>query len=146
MPRSMKNKFWLFDWEFLSREYAKTHATRGNQMTHTFGIPMIVLALVYWTRYPSGSPLTLLAVFLPVYFLWEVRLGVMMSLLLFAFGRLAQVLPPWSAWALFVVGWVFQLVGHEVYEKKKPAFTDNLVHLLVGPAWILEKWRRRLVR
>ncbi len=35
--------------------------------------------------------------------------------------------------ALFVLGWIFQFVGHAVYEKKQPAFTRNLVHLLVGP-------------
>jgi uncharacterized membrane protein YGL010W len=37
---------------------------------------------------------------------------------------------------LFVLGWVFQFVGHYVYEKKSPAFARNLVHLLVGPLWI----------
>ncbi|MBV8152099.1 MAG: DUF962 domain-containing protein, partial [Candidatus Eremiobacteraeota bacterium] len=43
------------------------------------------------------------------------------------------------AWRLaiviFIVGWIFQFVGH-VYEGKKPAFLTNIVHLLVGPLWI----------
>jgi uncharacterized membrane protein YGL010W len=35
----------------------------------------------------------------------------------------------------FVVGWVFQFVGH-AYEGKSPAFLTNLLHLLVGPLWV----------
>ena len=45
--------------------------------------------------------------------------------------------------ALFVVGWIFQFVGHYVYEKRSPAFYRNLAHLLVGPLWILAKATRR---
>ncbi len=40
--------------------------------------------------------------------------------------------------ALFVVGWIFQLVGH-VFEGKPPAFFSNPVYLLVGPYWWIKK-------
>ena len=36
----------------------------------------------------------------------------------------------------FVLGWVFQFVGHH-WEGRKPAFADDLVGLLVGPAFVL---------
>ena len=36
-----------------------------------------------------------------------------------------------------VIRWIFQFVGHSVYEKKQPAFLENVTHLLVGPLWIL---------
>ena len=36
-----------------------------------------------------------------------------------------------------MLGWIFQFIGHSVYEKKNPAFFRNFVHLLVGPLWIL---------
>jgi uncharacterized membrane protein YGL010W len=55
------------------------------------------------------------------------------SALMAALGR---VLPVPVSIGLFVLGWVFQFVGHYVYEKKSPAFARNLVHLLVGPLWI----------
>ena len=42
-----------------------------------------------------------------------------------------------SVIALFIVGWIFQFVGHSVYEKRQPAFLTNAMHLLVGPLWIL---------
>ena len=45
----------------------------------------------------------------------------------------------WWIWpiTLFVAGWIFQFIGHGVYEKRQPAFFRNLVHLLIGPLWIL---------
>ena len=43
---------------------------------------------------------------------------------------------------LFVVGWIFQFIGHR-YEGKQPAFFSNLVFLLVGPIWLAKDiWRR----
>ena len=43
----------------------------------------------------------------------------------------------WLVWGvgLFVVGWVFQFVGH-YYEGKKPAFVDDLVGLVIGPLFV----------
>lgn len=41
---------------------------------------------------------------------------------------------PWVGFALFTVGWIFQLVGH-FFEKKKPAFTSNPKFLWVGVKW-----------
>ena len=38
--------------------------------------------------------------------------------------------------AVFVVGWVFQFVGH-AWEGRKPAFFDDLRGLLVGPLFVL---------
>jgi hypothetical protein len=40
---------------------------------------------------------------------------------------------------LFIVGWIFQFVGHAVYEKKSPAFMKNFEHLFIGPPWVFAK-------
>jgi uncharacterized membrane protein YGL010W len=37
---------------------------------------------------------------------------------------------------LFVIGWVFQFIGH-YFEGRKPAFVDDLVGLLVGPMFVV---------
>lgn len=37
---------------------------------------------------------------------------------------------------IFVVGWLFQFVGH-FYEKKKPAFMDDVIGLAIGPLFVL---------
>ena len=42
------------------------------------------------------------------------------------------------ALALFVVGWVFQFVGHAI-EGNQPAFLSHPIHLLVGPWWLVRR-------
>jgi uncharacterized membrane protein YGL010W len=42
------------------------------------------------------------------------------------------------ALALFVVGWIFQFIGHAI-EGNQPAFFKNPVFLLVGPAWLVKR-------
>jgi uncharacterized membrane protein YGL010W len=46
---------------------------------------------------------------------------------------------PWAL-ALFVVGWVFQFIGH-IYEKKPPEFFKDWRFLLVGLRWWFAKLR-----
>lgn len=129
-------------------DYSAFHRTPGNKACHYVGIPLIVLSLfALLARVPlfeaGGFTMTLAEVVLlaaTVYYLTlDAALAVMMlatSAVLAAAGR---VLPIPAAVALFVLGWVFQFVGHYVYEKKAPAFFRNFAHLLVGPLWILAK-------
>ena len=42
------------------------------------------------------------------------------------------------ALAMFVVGWVFQFIGHLI-EGNQPAFFTNPLYLLVGPLWLLRR-------
>jgi uncharacterized membrane protein YGL010W len=50
----------------------------------------------------------------------------------------------------FVAGWLFQIVGHAVFERRKPAFLDDLSQMLIGPMFLAAKalvglgWRRDL--
>ena len=43
-------------------------------------------------------------------------------------------------WALglFIVGWIFQFVGHAI-EGNQPAFPKNPMYLLVGPWWLARR-------
>jgi uncharacterized membrane protein YGL010W len=129
-------------------DYASFHRTPGNQACHYVGIPLIVFSLLAaLARVPllevggftvTAAELVLLAA-TAYYLTLDVGLAVVMlgaSVVLAAAGRL---LPLPAAVALFVLGWVFQFVGHYVYEKKSPAFYRNLAHLLVGPLWIVAK-------
>lgn len=45
-----------------------------------------------------------------------------------------------AAIALFVVGWIFQFIGH-YYEKKPPEFFKDWRFLLVGTRW----WAKKMV-
>jgi len=44
-------------------------------------------------------------------------------------------------WALglFVVGWIFQFIGH-FFEGNPPSFLKNPIFLLVGPIWIAKRF------
>jgi hypothetical protein len=47
-----------------------------------------------------------------------------------------------SAW-LFGVGWGLNFIGHGVFEKNAPAFADDPLSFLAGPAWDLIQWRKK---
>ncbi len=77
-------------------EYKAKHRHPLNRLSHSIGIPLIVVSL-------------------PLFF-WSWR---------------------WAL-AFFVVGWLFQFVGH-IIEGNQPAFFRNPVYLLVGPAWLARR-------
>ncbi|MGE0790987.1 MAG: DUF962 domain-containing protein [Sandaracinaceae bacterium] len=53
--------------------------------------------------------------------------------------------PPWwianGSWTL---GWVLNFVGHGFFEKGAPAFADDPLSFLAGPAWDLLRLREKL--
>lgn len=134
--------------------YAAYHRDRRNIATHCVGIPLIVLALAVLLSRPASnlgvlpfavSPAWLLFVPATVYYLaLDVPLGLTMavvSALCVAAGRrLAEASS--GVWlgagvGLFVVGWIFQFVGHAAYEHRKPAFVDDVIGLVIGPLFVL---------
>jgi uncharacterized membrane protein YGL010W len=129
-------------------DYAAFHGTAGNRACHYVGIPLIVLSLFgLLAQVPLFSALgftvtlaeALIVLATAYYLTLDAVLAVLMlavSVLLAATARRLGV--PASA-ALFVLGWLLQFVGHYVYEKKSPAFFRNVIHLMVGPLWILAK-------
>jgi len=126
-------------------DYEAHHRAAGNKFCHTVGIPLIMVGLLSLLSIPLfriGTlpielALLLVAATGGVYLWLDTRLGAVMvafSLLLYLPTRL---LPLPFALGLFLLGWVFQFIGHGVYEKRAPAFLTNLAHLLVGPLWVL---------
>jgi len=133
-------------------EYAGYHQTTGNELCHYVGIPSIVagsatlLGLVRLATF-GGFTLTLaevVAAAIVVYYVLSARLlGLATSLVLVLLVAAGRALPLWAGLAIFVVGWIFQGVGHAAFEHRSPAFMRNLLHLLVGPAWIVERVLKR---
>ena len=132
-------------------QYASYHRDPRNIVTHFIGIPMIVLAVIVLLSRPyvefeglTLSP-TLLVVFGScIYYLkLDIRYGLTMAVL-YGFGVWIGnhiALQDQSVWlsfgiGLFVVGWIFQFVGH-FWEGKKPAFVDDLVGLIIGPLFVV---------
>ena len=126
----------------LFSDYAAYHQTQGNKAFHRIGIPLIMLTLLgMLARVPIAphidAAMLLIAAAEVVYFILDWRLGAAMLVVSIAFYFVGALLPMWINIVLFVAGWIFQFVGHSVYEKRQPAFLKNAMHLLVGPLWIL---------
>lgn len=127
-------------------EYGTYHTDRLNLICHEIGIPLIVLSIFALLELVRFGPIDFamaagLAVII-FYLTLDLKLGLVALVafaLLYAIGRFVW----WPvAIALFVVGWIFQFVGHH-HEGRSPAFLTNLIHLLVGPLWIVSLAVRR---
>jgi len=126
-------------------DYETHHRSGGNKVCHMVGIPLIIAGLLGLLAIPlfrvGSLPVELSLLLIAatgLAYLWlDLKLGAVMilfSLLLYLGARLLI----WPlALGMLLVGWVLQFVGHGVYEKRSPAFLDNLAHLLVGPLWVL---------
>jgi uncharacterized membrane protein YGL010W len=132
--------------EALFADYAAYHQTAGNKAFHRLGIPLIMLSLIGMltqvTLFDAATvrvdlAMIVIAAACAYYFVIEWRLAMAMIAVSIAFYFIGGVIPFWINAGLFVLGWIFQFIGHKVYEHKNPAFFRNFVHLLVGPLWIL---------
>jgi len=130
-------------------QYAAYHRDRRNIVTHFAGVPMIVfsvvLALVPWVI--GGVNVALIAIGLTslYYLILDRGLGTAMLLFLFVCYLIAVYINARAGHAglvtglaalLFIVGWVIQFIGHK-YEGMKPAFTDDIMGLVIGPLFIM---------
>lgn len=140
--------------ERLLSQYAAYHLDRNNIVTHFVGIPLIVFSILCLSARAavdiSGFSITLamvLIVLSSVYYLSLDKLfGILMLILFVLVYPLAIKIVALSMWSwlgtsigIFVVGWVFQFIGH-YFEKKKPAFVDDLIGLAIGPLFVLAEF------
>lgn len=138
-------------------QYAHYHRDRRNIATHLVGIPLIVFAIFLFLCSPvvaiGAMPITAAWVVWLLGATWYITrgqraLGMATAFVTAVLCALAHGTAAWMStlpegvaywiWALgvFVVGWIFQFVGH-LWEGKKPAFVDDLVGLLVGPMFVV---------
>lgn len=137
------------------KEFETWHTHARNRACHDLGIPLVTLAaLGALARVPLGltlvwvGTLDLGLVLLVLTFLFDLwlqwRLAPAVLLVGTALWWVGSQLPAAGLVGAFVLGWFFQLLGHRVFEGNRPAFTDNLVHLAVGPRWLVNRWFRIL--
>ncbi|WP_374667499.1 DUF962 domain-containing protein [Acinetobacter sp.] len=137
--------------EQLLSQYAAYHLDHKNIATHFVGIPLIVFSIMCLTARAgvmvSGYEITLALVIIimtVIYYLSLDKIFGLLMLLIFAVSYpLAHMIAQWgmAAWlgasiGIFVAGWVIQFIGH-FYEKKKPAFFDDVIGLAIGPLFVL---------
>ncbi len=133
----------------LLADYATHHTARGNVACHFVGIPLIMFGIFSMlqtvpVRHVGAAVWTLaeLLIFLATgfYLALDVRLAFGMLAASLVLDFFALKVGDWRVGlSAFAVGWVFQAIGHAVYEKKSPALSKNLLHLLVGPVFLVNE-------
>ncbi|MBP8064050.1 MAG: DUF962 domain-containing protein [Acinetobacter sp.] len=137
--------------EKLLSQYAAYHLDRKNVLTHFIGIPLIVFAIICLTAkvgfVVAGFPVTLALLIMVASVIYYLSLDLIFGVVMAAIFAIAypyaliiteMSIMHWLTFSIsaFVIGWVFQFIGH-FYEKKKPAFMDDIVGLAVGPLFVL---------
>lgn len=140
--------------------YSDDHRNILNQRIHVVAVPAIlwsVVALlwcvpVFGTIFKTGiwAALAMFSAWM-FYYRMSRPLGLGMLAAFFFCGCLCRLLEirlglPMllaAAATVFVVAWIAQFVGHR-FEGRKPSFLTDLVYLLIGPAWVMAKFYRRM--
>ncbi len=141
-------------------QYSSDHQNPTNQSIHLVCVPAIVwsvTAMLWAIPVPSAyfqpGVWAALAMFGAWAYYWQLSKKLSIGLLLIFVG--VVLLNRWIAstigvmnllWlgiGVFVVAWIGQFIGHKI-EGKRPSFFTDLVYLLVGPMWTLNKLYTRL--
>ncbi|MBS1963630.1 MAG: DUF962 domain-containing protein [Bdellovibrionales bacterium] len=133
-------------------DYREFHTTRGNVISHYIGVPLIatsvlgLLSLVTFGNEQFHDKLirpdlgwVLWAAAIGFYLWLDWKIAVPFSLVMTGMYLIGRSLPVEVLIAMQVIGWIVQYIGHLKYEKKSPAFYQNLTHLLIGPLWVFAK-------
>ena len=129
-------------------QYAESHKNKVNLMIHKVAIPLIIFhisAMLTWVHLFSIHHYTIsLAEFMTLgAFIFYLSLNIRYALIMLVYFVLcifiAHITPVWLVWAITIFAWVIQLLGHAIWEKRAPAFTENFLQLLVGPLFFLNK-------
>ena len=136
-------------------DYVEYHRDPWNCAFHVFGIIALftgcVLPLSTWQVSVFGVHASVaVAAALPVLIYWlllDAVVGLAIAgaaaLLLFLAASLANhasLVQTWSVTAILIVaGVAFQIIGHQVFERRKPSLTDHPAHLLLGPMFVMAK-------
>ncbi len=134
--------------------YAAYHRNPTNRAIHYVFVPAIVWTLMMALSHlhigtVSGIPLTVAMIVTGVLLVWYLMLDFFLGLaatalftaLLVAAITLNDALglanSLYFAGGLFVASWIFQFIGHGVWEKRRPALMDNLFQVLVAPMFLV---------
>lgn len=151
--------------QFLSA-YAISHRNPTNQIIHYICVPVIVVATLalLWTiplgRWlglsgPAATWVNVVTIaFVPVAFFYlrmslrsfvtmVVWFALSVALIVYVQQTLGVLWLASGAAVLWIAAWILQFYGHEV-EGAKPSFIEDLVFLLIGPLFVMDKVYRRI--
>jgi uncharacterized membrane protein YGL010W len=144
--------------------YGRFHRDARNRLTHYFGVPAIIyailipLALYSLPALGAATRLDRVLVVLAAlgYLSLDRPLGASLTLVLALLALAAEAtarLGADTAWTIagvvFILGWALQLLGHRL-EGNRPALLANLAQILVAPIFLMAElefalgWHREL--
>ncbi|GAA4357779.1 DUF962 domain-containing protein [Kangiella marina] len=142
-------------------EYSESHRNPTNKLLHWMCVPAImwsVLALLWAVPVPESLQFhpwlnwATVFVFLAQLFYIAFGIAIFGVMLVVSIGMLSlaswlEQVAPFALWqialAVFVLAWIGQFIGHKI-EGKKPSFFKDLLFLLVGPAWEVNYFLRKI--
>lgn len=151
----------------LLAQYAETHQNAANQLIHWICIPLMLLSIIglAWSvpfphlgflgKYNGFVNWASFLIAFSGYYYYRLSpvLSYMMILLFFAVALVVVQMEKWSmaggpalwliCWVIFVLAWTGQFIGQKI-EGKRPSLVQQLRFLLIGPVWLLEKFRIKL--
>lgn len=133
-------------------DYSDDHKTHGNKICHFIGIPLILISslgllsrVIFWQhsvsplwQFDLAGVLWLLACVWYAVLDWQIAAS--FSLVALGFYFVGRAIPVPALWAMLVIGWIVQFLGHLYFEHNRPSFLKNIRHLLIGPLWLFARW------
>lgn len=138
----------------LLETYGESHQNKTNKLIHWICVPSIMFSLVgLLMAIPFFGEKSIVLNWAMVFFvfawLYYLRLSVIMFLCFLLIGALmlwgnyqiflrvhSAATLALISFIIFAIAWVGQFIGHKI-EGKKPSFLQDLLFLLIGPAWLL---------
>jgi uncharacterized membrane protein YGL010W len=135
----------------LLADYGAYHRDSRNRLTHYFGVPAIVYAVlilpalhtVTMFGFTVGVDRIIVVPFVLFYLALDLRLGVSLAVLFALLCGAAEVTTRLGASActivaasVFILGWALQFFGHYL-EGNRPALLTNLFQILVAPIYLM---------
>jgi len=136
-------------------EYADYHRDQRNCLMHVIGNPILFVAAVLPLSLlsvtvfgiPTSAATLLVIPALILWIAWDVGIGMAIVgaaiPLLFVAATIVKHVSVTTVWIitalLIVIGWALQIVGHQYFERRRPALLDNPIHMLISPMYIFAK-------
>ena len=140
--------------------YSQDHQHPINRALHWVCVPLIVWSAIalLWTLPVPESLLrpgawAVFTIVLAFAWYWQrshrlgagllIALAVLAFLCAAAFESMGPARMRWLALGVFVIAWIGQFGGHLI-EGRRPSFLTDLAYLLIGPAWLMDKFLNRI--
>ena len=144
-------------------EYAESHQNSTNKLIHWICVPTIyftIVGLLYSIPLQfgevAGLKINFGSIVAALIFIYYSLLSLKLAFGMMFFSILCIFLSEWifqvtnsnlglalTCLALFTISWIFQFLGHHI-EGKKPTFIKDLQYLMIGPAWVISFFYKKI--